>query len=135
MARVKSNSLHWWLTNPTPRKLHVHKKRKPCHCKFKMSFYCWQKSKTKFPSSFKFISRTSSRVSRVRHNLTDVSCKQHKKKMFKPKKTEKKIFKEMLIERIYLLQRERERERGGRQGYRLFKSSIVSFFLVREHGL
>lgn len=33
--------------------------------------------------------------------------------MFKPKKTEKKIFKEMLIERIYLLQREREREREG----------------------
>lgn len=50
------------------------------------------------------MTRMLSRVSRVRHNLIGLLCKQHKK--IRPKKEERQIFK-MLIERIYLIQKER----------------------------
>lgn len=60
-----------------------------------------------------------SSVSRVRHNLTGFSCKQHIK--IKPKR-KRQIFK-MLIERIYLIQK---KEREKKKGYRLLNR--VQFF-------
>lgn len=75
-----------------------------------MLYYCLQKSKIfQVNLMSKNVTRMLSRVSGVRHNLIGLSCKQHKK--IKPRR-ERQIFK-MLIERIYLIQKDRKK------GYRL----------------
>lgn len=68
------NSSCWWLTDPPQKKTRC---AQSFHSKFKMSYYCLQKSETLHVHEVKIITRMLSYVSRVRHNLIGLSCKQH----------------------------------------------------------